>query len=137
MSRLRVIAGPNGSGKSSIFEKVRAFRENDKVIATGKFINSDEIERQFRLSRFINLTDYKIENATDSILDDYLKITKLKAPYDPRLITDLILLEDNCFKLKGESSPLLGMIISDLIREESLKRGLSFTMEPYFLIQIK
>jgi predicted ABC-type ATPase len=45
MSRLRLIAGPNGSGKSSIFQLIREFKEKQKVIPTGPFINSDLIEK--------------------------------------------------------------------------------------------
>jgi len=41
MSRLRVIAGPNGSGKSSIFQRIKEFKENQKIITTGPFVNSD------------------------------------------------------------------------------------------------
>lgn len=132
MSRLRVIAGPNGSGKSSIFEKVRTFKEKDKVISTGKFINSDEIEKLFDTVGFVKLDDFNITNAPDSLIDDYLQISTLQNPYSPEIIQDLIFLENNCLKLRGKSSPLLGMIVSDLIREELLKRGNSFTMETVF-----
>jgi predicted ABC-type ATPase len=45
MSRLRVIAGPNGSGKSSVFQLIKDFKEKEKVISTGPFVNSDQIEK--------------------------------------------------------------------------------------------
>lgn len=132
MSRLRVIAGPNGSGKSSVFELIKQFKENQKVIQTGPFVNSDFIEKSFRETGFIRLKEYEITSPSTTIIDEYLAISTLKDPYSPDIIRDLIFLEDNCFKLKGKTSPRLGMIVSDLIREELLKLKISFTMETVF-----
>lgn len=128
-----MIAGPNGSGKSSVFRIIKDFKEKQKVISTGPFVNSDEIEKSFRESGIIKLTDFQIEMAGPTIIEDYLKISTLKGPYEPAIIRELIFLENNCFKLKAtKSSPLLGMIVSDLIREELLRRNISFTMETVF-----
>jgi predicted ABC-type ATPase len=49
------------------------------------------------------------------------------------VIVDLVVLKDGYLKLKAEkSSPLIGMIVSDLIREYLLSNGISFTMETVF-----
>ena len=133
MSRLRIIAGPNGSGKSSVFDLIKEFKEKEKVISTGPFVNSDLIEKSFRDRGLIKLSDFLITSPSSTILQDYLKISTLKSPYEPAIIQDLVVLEDKCLKLKGKvSSPRLGMIVSDLIREELLKRNISFTMETVF-----
>ncbi|MBL0739851.1 zeta toxin family protein [Chryseolinea lacunae] len=133
MSRLRVIAGPNGSGKSSIFQLIRDFKENSKKIQTGPFVNSDFIERTFREDGFVRLSDYQITAPSSRIIDEYLEISTLQDPYDPRVIKNLVVLEDGCLKALGkDSTPLLGMVVSDLIREELLKREISFTMESVF-----
>jgi predicted ABC-type ATPase len=131
-SRLRVIAGPNGSGKSSIFKIIKSFKQGGKIISTGPFINSDIIEKEFANSRIIKLSDYGIVSSSPSIVDDYLKISTLKPPYDPSIIQKLVRVENNTFILNSDSSPYLGMVMSDLIREELLKNKTSFTMETVF-----
>lgn len=132
MSRLRVIAGPNGSGKSSVFEHIKNFRESQKAIQTGPFVNSDIIEKSFRELGIIQLDDYGLTSVHPDLINQYLEISTLKNPYQPEIIKELIALDKNCLKLKGPASPLLGMIVSDLIREELLKRKISFTMETVF-----
>lgn len=52
--RLRILAGPNGSGKSSVY---RSLKQN-KNFHWGIFVNADEIEKQLRESRFIDLAQY-------------------------------------------------------------------------------
>ncbi len=133
MSRLRVIAGPNGSGKSSVFQLIKEFKEKEKVIPTGPFVNSDLIEKAFRETGSISLKDFEITDPSPTIIQEYLEISTLKSPYEPGIIQDLVILDNSHFKLKGkESSPRIGMIVSDLIREELLKRKISFTMETVF-----
>ena len=137
MNRLRVIAGPNGSGKSSVFQIIKEFKEKDKVIRTGVFVNSDQIEKAIGENGFISLESFGLMSRI-SLIDDYLKISTLKAPYSPDIIKDLVELEGGKIKLKGkDSSPYLGMIISDLIREELLADKISFTMETVFSHQNK
>lgn len=132
--RLRVIAGPNGSGKSSVFEIVRNYRdESGRAISTGPFVNADQIDKTLREQGFIQLLDYSIEAADSSIIDYYLSISTLKDPYDPAIIKKMIRVEDTRLRiLPGPISPYLGMIVADLIREELLKRRVSFTMETVF-----
>jgi hypothetical protein len=62
MSRLRLIAGPNGSGKSSIFLLIKEFKEKQKVIPTGPFINSDLIEKEFRDKGYIDLKFFGVDS---------------------------------------------------------------------------
>ena len=132
-SRLRVIAGPNGSGKTSIFELVKNYKDKGKVISTGPFVNSDQIEKTFREKGLIKLSDYGLQSVEPTIIEDYLKLSSLIAPYDPGIVKGLVQLEENCLRLIGKnSSPYLGMVISDLVREELLKRAISFTMETVF-----
>lgn len=131
-SRLRVLAGPNGSGKSSIFKKIKSFKENGRIISTGPFVNSDLIEKEFHEKGVIKLSDYGIQSSSPSILDDYLEISTLGPPYDPSIIKKLVEAKDNTLVLIDQSSPYLGMITSDLIREALLKNKISFTMETVF-----
>lgn len=133
MSRLRIIAGPNGSGKSSVFDLVKNFREQNKAVRTGPFVNSDLIEKVLQETGTLNLADFEIKLPAPTIVEDYLKISTLKAPYEPGIITDLIRLDGTHLKLRSKkSSPRIGMIVSDLIREELLNQKISFTMETVF-----
>lgn len=52
--RIRIFAGPNGSGKSSAYEEL------SKKYSTGVYINSDNIEKELRIKRFVDLNDYSI-----------------------------------------------------------------------------
>lgn len=97
MSRLRLIAGPSGSGKSSIFQLITEFKEKHKVIPTGPFVNSDQIEKDFKEKSAIDLRDFGIESPPSSLIPDYLKISSFKEPYDPRVIADLV--------VEGSKSP--------------------------------
>jgi predicted ABC-type ATPase len=138
MSRLRVIAGPNGSGKSSVFQIIKEFKEKEKIIPIGPFVNSDLIEKAFRETGYISLKDFEITSPSPTIIQEYLAISSLKEPYEPAIIKDLIVLENDQLKLAGsKSSPRIGMIVSDLIREELLRRQISFTMETVFSHQDK
>ncbi len=101
MSRLRLIAGPNGSGKSSIFQLIKEFKENQKVIQTGPFVNSDLIEKEFSENGFIDLKTFGIESPPDTLIADYLEITTFKAPYDPNVIDEQVELKDGMLKLKS------------------------------------
>lgn len=133
MSRLRLIAGPNGSGKSSIFQLIKEFKENQQVIRTGPFINADLIEKEFIENKAIDLNHFGIESPPPSLISDYLKVSTFRDPYDPKVIAEYVVLENGFLKLKGnKSSPLIGMIVSDLIREFLLSKGISFTMETVF-----
>jgi predicted ABC-type ATPase len=77
MSRLRLIAGPNGSGKSSIFQLIKEFKEKQKVIPTGPFINSDLIEKEFKDKGYIELRLFGVEFPPASLISDYLKISNV------------------------------------------------------------
>lgn len=101
MSRLRLIADPNGSGKSSIFQLIKEFKEKQKVIPTGPFINSDLIEKEFKDKGYIELRLFGIESPPASLISDYLKISTFKEPYDAKVIVDLVVLEGGYLKLKG------------------------------------
>ena len=117
MSRLRLLAGPNGSGKSSIFQLIREFKEKQKVIPTGPFVNSDLIEKEFSGNGFLDLRNFGIDSPPASLIEDYLKVSTFKEPYDPKIITAHVILENGGLKLNaGTPSPLIGMIVSDLIR---------------------
>lgn len=81
MSRLRLIAGPNGSGKSSIFQKIKAFKENQKSIRTGPFLNSDDIEKSFKENGSLDLRQFDIGSPPASLIEDYLGISTFKGKY--------------------------------------------------------
>ena len=133
--RLRVIAGPNGSGKSSIFELIKQTKDvvTGKMLSLGHFINADHIEKDFLQQKFIRLSDYGIDSVDETIIDDYINISTLKAPYTPAIIKEMIYMEDGCFKIVSQkSSPYLAMVVADLLREKLLSLKKSFTMETVF-----
>ncbi len=139
MSRIRIIAGPNGSGKSSVFDLVKNYKNpQNKLIKMGPFINADQLEQDFRISGCVNLAEFKINKPPINLLTEYLKTTSIAGKYDPSIATrelevngsKLIVL--NPEKISKEVYSLMGMVVSELIREELLKMGESFTMETVF-----
>jgi ABC-type molybdenum transport system ATPase subunit/photorepair protein PhrA len=94
MSRLRLIAGPNGSGKSTIFKLIKEFHgENKKVIYTGPFVNSDEIEKTLRENSVLDLTQFGIKNPPSTLIDDYLQISTFGGKYDPSILKMVLKLD--------------------------------------------
>ena len=66
--RLRILAGPNGSGKSSVY---RSLKQN-KNFHWGIFVNADEMEKQLRENRFIDLAQYGLSTfAWEDFIADY------------------------------------------------------------------
>ncbi len=106
MSKLRVIAGPNGSGKSSIFHLIKEFKEKQRVIRTGPFVNSDVIEKEFKDKGSINLRSFQIESPPQSLIADYLKSSNFTGLYDPKIISGELVLDGDFLKLRSESSLL-------------------------------
>ena len=132
MSRLRLIAGPNGSGKSSIFRLIKEFKENQKVINTGPFVNSDLIDKEFGDTGKLDLKQFGIESST-SLIDEYLKKTTFRGKYDPTILREILITDECGFVLKTEkSSAQIGMFVSDLIRNKLVAENISFTMETVF-----
>jgi predicted ABC-type ATPase len=134
MNRLRLIAGPNGSGKSSVFKEIKQFKEKQKVIHTGPFVNSDVIENDFKEKGQLDLKQFDITSPPKSLIQDYLKISTFKgSKYDPAILPDLITLDESLLRLKSAvSSPFIGMLVSDLVRNYLLETKVSFTMETVF-----
>lgn len=63
--RLRVLAGPNGSGKSTVIDYIQA------QYHTGKFINSDLLQRQLTEIKEISLSNFDLD-VTEERFQDYL-----------------------------------------------------------------
>lgn len=69
--RLRIFGGPNGSGKTTILNMIK---DNYNL---GVYINADDIEKNLRENKFIDLKDFDIK----SIPNDFSKIIQSHSIY--------------------------------------------------------
>ncbi len=124
--RIRIFAGPNGSGKSSVYE------EFARLYPTGIFINADNIEKDLRVKRFIDLKDFGII-ASNSDLETFksLKIaqsllekaTNESAPVD-------VFINENCIvNPNHNSNSYEAAFISMFLRWMCAQKAISFSFE--------
>lgn len=120
--RIRMFAGPNGSGKSTIKEFI-----NPELF--GIYINPDEIEKEIRIQKFLDLQKYEISTSGQETLDFFVNSVFLKQ----------VGLQDNAHKLQFNDGKLMfdevavnayfASVAADFIRHKLLKIEKSFTFE--------
>ena len=122
--RLRVFGGPNGSGKSTILEQINSKYD------LGYYINADDIERQLKSEKEIELAKYGIYDLTAKQFNSYLKNHTLvhKARGDGYLI-DLELDKNTILNPDNKSHSYEAAFLADIIRQEVLKLGRKFAYE--------
>ena len=122
--RLRMIAGPNGSGKSSIIRNLAKERSADGVFWLNHYLNADDVERCL-ISTGLDLSQFELE-ITLSELCDALREGK-RIPLNHPFFTSAKL-EDSILHASRGNGYLAASIV-DFLREELMRRGLSFSYE--------
>ncbi|MEJ7591755.1 MAG: hypothetical protein WKF77_09415 [Planctomycetaceae bacterium] len=122
--RLRMIAGPNGSGKSSIIRNLAKERSTDGVFWLNHYLNADDVERGL-ISTGLDLSQFELE-ITLSELCDALREGK-RIPNDHPFFKSAKLEGSILYASKGNG--YLAASIVDFLREELMRRGLSFSYE--------
>lgn len=125
--RLRIIAGPNGSGKSSVYADLL----KTKTFHWGVFVNADEIEKQLREKKFLNVTTYGIDNLNwDDFLSEYVPFVEQKNGICKA--DNLLYRDHSIIVIDGEKvDSYLACHVADFIRRKLLdkKGNVTFTIE--------
>lgn len=124
VKRLRMIAGPNGSGKSSIIRNLAKERSPDGVFWLNHYLNADDVERAL-ISTGLDLAQFELE-ISFSMLCDALRAGK-RIPDDHPFFTTAKL--DDSVLHATQGNGYLAASIVDFLREELMRRGLSFSFE--------
>jgi predicted ABC-type ATPase len=124
--RIRIFAGPNGSGKSSVFEEL------SKKYPTGVYINSDNIEKELRNKRFIDLSDYSLNASSDDLNQFKLLPTTaslLKKGEKEKASIDIFVKENCLVNPNNVSNSYEAAFCSMFLRWLCSNSGISFTFE--------
>lgn len=125
--RLRILAGPNGSGKSSVYESLK---RNDGF-HWGVFVNADEIEKQLREQRFLDITTFGVDEFLwDDFLVDYQSLVNSKGGKCG--VDNLLYIDRKIIVIKPELvDSYLACCIAMYIRNKMLdsKKEITFTIE--------
>lgn len=128
--RLRIFAGPNGSGKTTLYHHIK-----ESYFSTRLFINADLLEQEFKRQNYIDFSAYNI-NSSDKIFQDfsrsqgqYLKAGFTKESWN-LIIKENVLVSIDSANLHFNS--LHFAIIADFIRQELIRKKVSFSFETVF-----
>ena len=74
---MRVFAGPNGSGKSTMYQQVRSSKVDGRSIDLGIYVNPDDIAKQIRKTRRLDLGKFGLSSSSRVRFGRYLGRTTL------------------------------------------------------------
>ena len=125
--RLRILAGPNGSGKSSVY---RSLSQN-KDFHWGIFVNADEMEKQLRENRFIDLAQYGLSIfAWEEFIANYGAFVEEKKGRCP--VSNLLYVDNRIIAINPELvDSYLACYIAEYLRQAVLEtvKDITFTIE--------
>lgn len=128
--RLRIFAGPNGSGKTTLYHNIK-----ENYISTRLFINADLLEQEFKQFNYIDFATYDI-NSTDETFQSFSKNQGqyFKAGFTDEswnlTVTENVLVAANISKQHFNSMHFA--IVADFIRQELIRKKISFSFETVF-----
>ena len=125
--RLRILAGPNGSGKSSVYAALK----NNGQLNWGVFVNADEIEKQLRERKALDITTYGLSEFNwNGFSSEYVQFAAEK---NAKCGLEYLQYIDHSIKvLDGEKvDSYLACFVADFIRRGLLeiKKDVTFTVE--------
>lgn len=122
---MRVFAGPNGSGKTTIFKALL----NEKQINLGVYVNADDIERELSISKSLSFNNYnlKLDEKTIQAFFESSIFSPVKRS-EPNLYSKLKV-ENNQLYVQTKIDSYLAADLAELIRQQLLEQGMSFTYE--------
>lgn len=116
-----MFAGPNGSGKSSLKEVLP-----EKL--QGVYLNPDELEKTLKSNGSLDLSDFRLEGASEKILE---RLRGVKRPgssgFDRKISNDDA--QDRLVVDRKEADSYFASALVECMREELLERRISFTFE--------
>lgn len=122
---MRVFAGPNGSGKTTIFKGLLG----NKHIHLGVYVNADDIEKELAASGTLSFQEYKL-NLDEKVVWNFFKSSHFSPVKrnEPDLC-DKLKVKNNQLHMETTVDSYLAADIAELVRQQLLSQGISFTYE--------
>lgn len=128
---MRVFAGPNGSGKTTIIEDLR----KKNIFHFYVYINADDIEKQIRENKSLDLSEFQIKSDTDDIRNHFKenRFSQVKLN-DPHLY-EQVEIQSNIVKFntpidsKDKYYSYIAADIASFIRKKLFEANKSFSFE--------
>jgi predicted ABC-type ATPase len=117
-----MFAGPNGSGKSTLKSVL------PKALL-GVYLNPDEIEKEIRAHRFLDLSIYNISTQAEDVLSFFRNSSFLKAQGFADVADQLVFAGGLLDFGKVEINSYLASVAVDFLRQKLLEQAASFTFE--------
>lgn len=117
-----MFAGPNGSGKSTLIDEVK------KDYYVGYFVNADEIERELKSTKFLDLTEFTPKTIKNELWEEFFY---RKKEIDSRINESFpqIKLKDNILTYDGNLDSYHCSIIAEFLRFYLLENDITFSFE--------
>ena len=122
MPRLRVFAGPNGSGKSTIKASLPP-----ELIKT--YVNADELEKEAKATGFVDLSPFGVDVALPELLAFHAEHPLIVKKGMSEQAEKIGLQGTRVDYQRVQVDSYFASVISDLIRQRLLDKGVSFTFE--------
>lgn len=122
---MRVFAGPNGSGKTTIFKGLL----DGQKIDLGIYVNADDIEQELSWSGLLSFEKFQLK-IPEKLIHDFFKASNFSPVKrnEPELWKKLKV-EKNVLHVEAKIDSYLSADIAELLRQELLVNGFSFTYE--------
>ena len=117
-----MFAGPNGSGKSTL----KSVLPKELV---GIYLNPDEIEDQIRRESFLDLANYGLAPASEEALSFFTESTFLKDAGMATQAQGISFTQGRISFANVKINSYLASVAADFLRQQLLKRSVSFTLE--------
>lgn len=132
--RLRIFAGPNGSGKTTIIESIRSFKEKNRKINFGYYINADEIAKALQNKNLFDFSEYGFEITNKEFKEIVLSSGLVPlAGFSVEAFSQSYTLRKNIFRIKEKAlAERLAQIAADVIRKKLLNEQKRFSFETVF-----
>lgn len=129
--RIRIFAGPNGSGKSTLNSVLPSY-------LLGLYLNADEIEASLKRQGFVDLSCYGLESPLEGI-QDFLTTSPLFLKSGADVVPAGAVVVEGARVLLADKlrNSYAAAALAEYVREELLRKGVSFTFETVMSHQSK
>ena len=130
IKRLRIFAGPNGSGKSTFINAIKK-KPPLNSFKLGYYINADDIEQEFKLSKVLCLDQFGIKISTKEIQEYFKKSTFAPVKLEKPNLFENFSVENNCIRIERgfKMNSYIAADLAEFIRQKMLKYNYSFSYE--------
>lgn len=121
-----MFAGPNGSGKTTLIRNLATEFSKRGLFRLHYYVNADDLFVQLGQSIGLSLATLGIELTSGQLSEQLELHGRLSRE---RIVAARLTLENGTIKAAGHCDSYLAAAIADVIRQELLRRQLSFTFE--------